>query len=309
MPINRQVISYALYLVGLLFVIYILRQAWPELSAQLAQARFGFLAASTVAIGVHTLLGCLLLNRLFHAAGIAIGYGSTCRIFYLSQLAKYLPGVIWGFALQASLLQSENIMSKVVLANIRQMLLTLSSFFFYALAIIFWKISLPLALLLLVFSYPAIHLVRNFSFPRSITRQLARLAPSLSVLSDRDRDIEASTLSILVLCLMLFASYLLGISLMLLALYDISVYAALELAVYQALAWVAGVLAFLVPAGMGVREAVFLLLGNLNGAFSPEQIQAMAIFTRTVQMVQDLLFSLLAVLLSSWFAASPPARK
>jgi uncharacterized membrane protein YbhN (UPF0104 family) len=56
-------------------------------------------------------------------------------------------------------------------------------------------------------------------------------------------------------------------------------------------------LVFLVPAGMGVREAVFLALGSLSNNFSSDQIQSIAILTRFVQLIQDVILSLTAIIL------------
>jgi len=92
-------------------------------------------------------------------------------------------------------------------------------------------------------------------------------------------------------------TYLLTISTIVLAFYEVTLYEAIEISVYQCLAWVAGMLVFIVPAGMGVREAVFLVLGNLSNTFSTEQIQSLAILTRFVQLIQDILFSFAAIIL------------
>ena len=111
------------------------------------------------------------------------------------------------------------------------------------------------------------------------------------------RPTVMSLASLFLQCLAQFALYMLTILGMIFAFYDMAPLVALQLAAYQCLAWVAGVLSVIVPAGMGVREAVFLLLGSITDRYLLEQLQSLAVFTRTLQIVQEALFSLVAVVL------------
>ncbi len=244
---------------------------------------------------IHTLIGCWLLCELLASSNVTINFIATCRIFYLSQLAKYLPGVVWGFAMQASMLDSHNAMKKIVYANIRLMLFITGFFFFCSLAFLAFEHSIFVAIGFFVCACVTVSMIRNVPFFALLPSFIQKL---VSRLVDEDRRVmDIPTPTILGMCIGLFITYLASISSMILAFYDFSLGQSIELAVYQCLSWIVGVLAFVVPAGMGIREAVFLMLGIVTENFTADQIQSIAIITRTIQTFQDLLFSLGALAL------------
>ena len=295
MHINRTAITYTLYTMGLLFVFYILYEAWPELSGTFAHASIPLIIVSTFSMLIHTLIGCWLLCALLTSAKVRINFIATCRIFYVSLLAKYLPGVVWGFAMQASMLDSHNAMKKIVFANIRLMLFISGFFFFTCLAVLTIGDSPLVALLLFSGAVMIVYIVRSVPFLSLLPRFLHGL---VSRVTDEDSGaMDLSLLHTLGLCIGLFITYLLSISAIILAFYDFSFTEVLELAIYQSLSWVAGLLVFVDPAGMGVREAVFLLLGQITENHDTEKLQSIAIIIRTIQTFQDLFFSLAALIL------------
>lgn len=295
MQMNRRVATYSLYTIGLLFIIYIICQAWPELLVQLPHLDLYFIVLSIIAFFLHTLIGCGLLNKIFITSGLTVSYAHTCKIFYLSQPAKYLPGVIWGFALQASLVKSEGAMKKVTLSNIKYLLFIVSFFFFFSISILLFEKLYLVSLILIVAAYIFTSLIKNFSFIDILPTYFRKLVPSLYESENRKMDVP--TLQIFVICMTLFITYALSISSITLSFYQFSFYESLEVAIYQCLAWVVGIVTFVVPAGMGVREAAFLLISSFTDNFSTEQMQAIAILTRSIQMFQDIALSLVVLVL------------
>jgi len=175
MSILRLKITYALYFLGLTFVFYLLYKSWPEVSSQFTDFKISYLVISTISLLFNTLIGCWLLKKLLNSYKVTINYSQTCKIFYLSQLSKYLPGVVWGLAMQASMLSSEKAMKKIVFSNIRFMLLITVFFLFTSFALIALKFSFIIASALLIISFMAIYCLNKDSILNIILTPVHRL--------------------------------------------------------------------------------------------------------------------------------------
>jgi len=82
---------------------------------------------------------------------------------------------------------------------------------------------------------------------------------------------------------------LLAYYLMIHAVFGFFVREALTLAAYLILAWVAGVLAFIVPAGVGVREFLFIAFAAyMVPTISMEMLAAIAVISRIWQILQEI---------------------
>ncbi len=295
---SRKLVSYACYLLGLGYVAYLLQSAWPQLNLLLHGVQWGWIAVSTLAFLVHTFLVCKLLHELFLAAGVDIGLRGTGRMFYLSQMTKYVPCVVWWFAMQASLVQSENAVRKVVFANVRMMLFLAASFPLLSVALLSLlvpSLSPAWLLLLLPISVFSIYVLDGFQFVHRLPDTAKRYIPEALLQELQPTAYGAGR--ILLNCLMQFALYIATAATMVAAFYDMPVADLITLATYHCLGWIAGVISVVVPAGMGVREGVFLLLGGIANQYPAEQLQSLAVITRSLQIMQEVILSLGALLL------------
>jgi len=295
MSISRLKITYTLYSLGLGFVFYLLYKSWPEVNSQIIDFKISYLVISTIALLCNTLIGCWLLKKLLNSYKVIISYSETCKIFYLSQLSKYLPGVVWGLAMQASMLNSDKAMKQIVFSNIRFLLFITAFFLFTSSAYLALRYSLIIACLLFISSFVTVFCLNKDSILNIILTPFHKLHSCFYL--ERINECKIRTDKLFLSCIGIYITYLLTISTIVLAFYDVTLYEAIEISIYQCIAWVAGMLVFLVPAGMGVREVVFLALGNLSNNFSTEQIQSIAILTRFVQLIQDVILSFTAIIL------------
>ena len=76
---------------------------------------------------------------------------------------------------------------------------------------------------------------------------------------------------------------------------------ALSLTALLLLSWVGGVIAFVFPAGIGIRELIFFALGSaVAGAPSPELMAGVALASRLVQILVDVAGTLLFLAFRRW---------
>ena len=95
--------------------------------------------------------------------------------------------------------------------------------------------------------------------------------------------------------------------LMLSAMFGLSGREAMHFVAYQGFSWITGVLAFIVPAGVGVREAAFIWLGaEFSETVSTESLVAMAIVFRVWYLLQEIVG---ATVIGSWNLIAPADKK
>src|SRR5690606_10917214 len=89
------------------------------------------------------------------------------------------------------------------------------------------------------------------------------------------------------------------------AVFDMAPAAAWQYAAIFSLSWVAGMLVFVVPAGLGVREAIFVVLARLGGMdVDIETLTAIAVAYRFWHILQELAGVVLGYILGQKNAGS-----
>ncbi len=214
-----------------------------------------------------------------------------------TQLTKYIPGKIWGYAMQAALVDRNEFPISTVLSI--NLFLALSSAFLCLLlgGLYFIFFSLLLAPLVSVIATAAILLVYVFflgfngSFFSILTKVFERiLRRPISACRFTLRQIMSMQL------FMLISAAALGASALLCALgMGFPVRGRLVLTVVSGFLFsdTVGFLAFLVPGGVGVRESLFYLLLREHGGESFALI--LPIVMRLMSMLVDALLGLLGL--------------
>ncbi|HUG40998.1 MAG TPA: lysylphosphatidylglycerol synthase domain-containing protein [Longimicrobiales bacterium] len=228
---------------------------WHELSAFDWRLRWLQLAASVVALTAVLAWGVVVwkrvLDRFEHPP---VGLDVLLRIWFASNLARYIPGKIWQLVGAAELARGAGLSRVVVLSSmmVHVGLSLLSAAAVSAVAMAAWDAvplpTLPLALL----AAGSVFLVH----PRVIDAGL-RLVPRVfhdDLLRWNGRWTDG--LVLLALSVVSWILYGLAFVLFLDAIAPVQAGAILPLTGINALSFLAGYVAFLVPAGLGVREGV-----------------------------------------------------
>jgi hypothetical protein len=205
------------------------------------------------------------------------------KIYYVGQIAKYIPGKIWTIIYQTSSLEGKDSLAKVFKANYYLLIFSLSATAIVA-GISLTIVGSPFVGIFLVFLASSGFVFINHSAKWILIKfQHFKLISSIA-----NAFVYRQPLNIQFIDLSLFV-LLNGITYFL---FFISVgtetLSAISHIGHYTLAWIAGVLSFFFPAGAGIREFVFVSLSQANQTQLAELV-SLAIYLRVWQMIQDFL--------------------
>jgi uncharacterized membrane protein YbhN (UPF0104 family) len=260
-----------------------------ELIAAVSSASFLFAALTVFA----TLALNLVVWFVFHASvGNKNSRAQTARMFFGGQVAKYLPGKVWGIVYQATVKSSDVPVGNIIQANIVTYALTVLSTVFACVALLVYPNSLAIAAVVIItgailsaYLFSSDHLYR-------VIQQISRLSRRFELTSNVP-IIDFSISFRFAVYGLLVCFYVLSNLFLLFIFFEFSLEHALQLTAYLGIAWLAGIVVAITPSGLGVREVVFIALGSVTGTGSYELYASIAIVARAVQVLQDLFFALI----------------
>jgi len=263
--------------------------ARAELIAAVSSASLSFAALTVIA----TLALNLVVWFVFHASvGNENTRTQTAKMFFGGQVAKYLPGKVWGIVYQTTVKSSDVPVGYIIQANIVTYALTVLSTIFACVALLVYPSSLPIAVVVIVtgailsvYLFSSDHLYR-------VIQQVSRLSKRFELTSNVPL-IDFSISFRFAVYGLLVCFYVLSNLFLLFIFFEFSLEHALQLTAYLGIAWLAGIVVAITPSGLGVREVVFIALGSVTGTGSYELYASIAIVARTVQVLQDLFFALI----------------
>jgi uncharacterized membrane protein YbhN (UPF0104 family) len=230
----------------------------------------------------------LILNRL----GTPLSYRKSYRVFFLSQLGRYLPGKVWGILGLVYLSQKEGVSKVISGASVTLQLLlqVVSGIMIFAVTLPFWRrVDSVTDLHVLAFFLPVGLVLLH---PALVNRGL-NLALRLTGQTEIDLSWKYSYLLGQLGLWGVFwfvngvASYFLIRSI-----YSSSLPQVPVLAGIFAIAWVAGFVSLLTPAGLGVMEGTLALL--LSFYFPVHVATIIALWTRLARTLSDLVCAAIA---------------
>ena len=294
---HRDIIKFSLFLIGLIFVLLLVKESWNEILALFGRIKITeYVIAIIIGVFCNTVLA-LLFNRLLNKHGVALSDRFTLKIYMIGQIAKYIPGKVWGIAYQISHVKNISSATGVVLANLELMLVTMLMTSVVAVTILSSIIYIPLAVI--------ISLLGIGAFLSLYTTEVVHIITSKFIIKYENRlKLEkikytpTNLFSGMIFFILFCITYIFSYAYMLNAAFDYSLQDSLIYIALLSLAWLAGVLVFIVPNGMGVRELVFLITsGYVIQDHSVEILLSIAILSRITQIIQELAGALLALLL------------
>ena len=99
---------------------------WPAFFRSLAQANRWFLALSMIMTVGGGLLVALGWGFILRSLGQKISHGEILRVYYLSELAKYIPGKIWTAVGRVMMLEKKGVPRLITIASVGVMLIILA---------------------------------------------------------------------------------------------------------------------------------------------------------------------------------------
>lgn len=281
--------SSALIVVAILAAVLLIYAARDELVEAISDASIPFLGLVYLA----TLAQNLTLWLVFHASvGAGNRYVDSAKMHFGGQVAKYLPGKVWGLVYQATLKSDGVPFGHIVQGNIVLYVLGVVSVVFSSIALIVYPISLSLAAAVLLTGAMVSAFFMSSDHLYRVIQRFSRISAKFE-LSNSAPETDFSVAIRIGVYFVLISTYVLSNVLLLNAFFDFDIHQALRLSAYLGIAWLAGVITAISPSGFGVREAVFIGIGQIIDENSFELYASIAIVARVIQVLQDLVSAFL----------------
>ncbi len=288
----RTILGWALFIAA---VAYLVQQAKPELPAVLRAAqRVGEwqIAGAFLACAV-----TLLFQAAYHAVVLERFSGrvdvkqSVIAAYLQAQVIRYLPGKIWGVVYQSERLAPSHTPFWVVLANVWQSLMSMlltAAVVFLTLAAVLLQPSWLLALVPTLLAVEWMH--RSTRAEIALLRVLSRFVPRILVPADFSPPPIRWTGTALLVAewvsfIVMFAIVLRGVT---------GLLEAIVVGTWYGGASLLAMAAVVVPAGLAVREAIFLAAPDTFGVDVAILLVA-ALLARALQIVTELALALASI--------------
>ena len=300
-------VSRALLAVGLAWTVSLVLRDREALRQSL-DLRTGAALSSLVLITFASFhIGLIYRWMVEHHANTRLGLLYTCRLYFLGQLARHLPGRIWGVLFQVGETRGELPAVAVVRTGIDLTLVTLAANTLAAVTLIAYaRWGLVAAATIAAAGSLTLFAVMRADGIGWTLRRLSNVMPTRisSKLAGIPLHSPYPTSSALAMVLVYASSwvvYVAGWSQLGNAITDapMPIY---ELCGYYTLAWLIGFLVFLTPGGLGVREPTFIVLAA--GLVSSAQAALLAILARVAFLLADLLLAG-GTLAAAWISRPP----
>jgi len=219
---------------------------------------------------------------------------------FCGQLARHLPGRVWGLAFQLSNVRDSALASVVLRSHLDSALLGLGwSVLFpislYAVNRYPWTLAYFVALLLVAsaifLSYGTFRLLPkrlcNWISGKSAGVSGAELLSAPTFFSRTN----AIVIGALLCSWVVFTS---GMCVLIQGIFDLDLAVCLDIVVVYGISWLAGYMSFLTPGGIGVREATFVLLVP---AISKGDAALMAVYFRLIFLATEFLLAGIAFII------------
>jgi hypothetical protein len=306
-PLGTKLLWRSLRIAGLLaglgFMAWLLLRLLRD--PQLLKNQFaipGFLEAVAVGV-VANAAGSILFSDMVSKSVPGIAIGKRLSAYYYSQVAKYIPGRVAALLVQRSILAGPRATVATVMSNIELTAITGWLCSSAALVLLTGMRSVPGAAVLAVGAVCVGTWLIRMDWLPLMHRVLRRIIPAyrssgeLPTTKHQSDGFRAAVLSTALLVLPAASSYLLLVRGM-----NVDNVLAVPLTALLLLSWVGGMLAFVFPAGIGVRELIFIGLGGaLWQAPAAELMAGIALASRLIQVLADVAGVLLFVLFQRFY--------
>jgi len=265
---------------ALVFGAWSLRNDWPEFLAALSSVQAWRWAFATLLVLSGLVVTGFVWLKLLSQLGYRTPTNAGLYIFFVGQLGKYIPGSVWSLGVQAEMARKENVPPRTTVAN--------------GLIFLYWNVTTAVILgyLALQFQWiqldtsPLITLAIGLVAAVAITPRVTNFVTKRLVGKTQHHNARISH-SIEVLALMTAVWFVYGIAVFVLVPDSYQANFSVLLASVGAfcIAYAAGVVIIVAPAGLGVREGVITFL--LSPYLGLTNAIAVAVVTRVIHTLSD----------------------
>jgi uncharacterized membrane protein YbhN (UPF0104 family) len=258
---------------------------------------FLFFVAVILGIVDHFIVS-LVFQTFLKKYNMAVPYSSVGKMYFFGQMSKYIPGRFWNIVYQRSFIEKTGAISSLFVVNIELLAVFMVRNIIISLVLIFAGIEIFLAVGIYASGVLGFWLIgRSGLLVRGLYWLGERVKRPIGEIQCHANLPDHCYLFILYIAATI--TFLSSNFLMMYATFNYIIDASYLYIAFLGLAWVIGVLTFVIPAGIGVREVAFVALASLSGVnVSLETLAAIAIVHRFWHILQEIGGLLFVALLS-----------
>lgn len=292
-----RLLSILLMVSGIGWVGYLLVSSFQDPSRFLPDS-IGWLSVATILVALSLAMNILLFGLFLNTTGTArYPFSLISQLQLVGQILRYLPGRIWGIAYQISSMREQIPAARLARANLDFMVFSLLGSTVIAVLLLgyqrqwsWWSLT-GIGLGGLLFTMGLFLGGTNWFIHSGAALLPDRLKNKLLLLTEGKIPLPKLLLAVLLFSIS-WVLYLLGWTLLGKIFYSFSKVDFVSLCAYYSLASVAGLVSAVTPAGLGVRESVFVLLAS--GRLGNEAVAFFALFGRLWLLLIEIGLILLA---------------
>lgn len=271
-----------LFFAGLAAIAYLCIVNWDDVRTMWLTANIPLLLLATITALIANVVIAELLAAIFRENGLRITRTEAMNAFFLSQVAKYVPGKVWQLLHQHASIKDSSLL-QVTMSNIQLFAYQILLLLVLGCSILaFLEVELLQALLLSGVLLAVLFCTLHKQIDRRLLLLvLRRLGLAAAGKTTRDWIPLVSLLGLL---------HTVAIVLFIMSMVQVNFAEVLRLFSFNAISWSLAALTLLVPSGIGVKEGLFVWLATLTpSGLSIEQSLALALAMRLWLILQDLL--------------------
>jgi uncharacterized membrane protein YbhN (UPF0104 family) len=288
----RRIVVRVLVAAAFVLIAGLVCASWPTIEVMLSTAQWWRLTLAIVALALANLgMAMVFMALVLRTSKSAMAGAGIAGSFLVSQVAKYIPGRIWGVAMQVAILRAPGSTSTILAANLELAIVNTATISGIGIAFLAWQRFGPAPAIALLFAtwglggwLLSFDGIRRFA--ALVVRLLPRLAQSLAGFSgagdawqkERRRPMYGGLLLFLVM-------YCFGWWLLVSATTHLDGQASMGVVAALSLSYIVGV-ASMLPAGIGAREGALVLLAPAFGVPHVD-MAALAVASRAAMILMD----------------------
>lgn len=298
-----RVMTKGLVLLAFVLIVYLFYKSWGAIVEMIRSAKWESLSLSLAALALANIGVAYVFTQVVQRyVAEKIVSRQFSGSFLLSQVGKYIPGKIWGVAMQAALLRNPRTTQAVLLANVELVVANMVMVTSTGIGLAAWqRFGFPIGLMMLIaawlFCAEATRLGAISHVCRRAIHAIPRLKRRFGFGSDSAGATAVKMSPVVVYggVLLFIVMYSFGWWLLVVATTGLDALLCLGIVAALSLSYIIGVVSMM-PAGIGAREAVLVLLAPVTGVAHVD-MAAIAITSRVAILFVDAISACVGALL------------
>lgn len=291
-----RILSVALMVIAGSYIYNLLADDWGKFVRSVSEVNPVLFGISVVLGVVANLVAAYFYVFLLKGHHDIRSWRPPLKIFLYSQIVRYVPGKVWSYLYQISLLPAEFSKTTTILTNLEMVAISMVVIGGAGLAAILWPSFLYIFVFVFCLSV-GIAISYRVGLVDWILNRLLRPLMRFGVNDLKRRPYKVAAMASVITgwVMLVFTSSIVVLH----SIWPLSTDESITYAACLLLSWILSALVFIVPMGIGVRETGFvalsaLVIGTLDGG----QLAATAIIVRFWQLIVDILSGFCSFLIS-----------